>query len=224
MNDQLVVIEEAAPEAEEPTVLESEETAKVESQDKAPLSSEERTLLQESEKVIEAGLGQFVTVGIALSQINRSKLYREQFPTFKEYCQVRWNLGPKYAYRLIESADCVAGLKEAAEAKGYKVLPSNESQVRPLTKLEPKRRVTAWNRAVKIAEGSNVTAEVVEKVVHGMLGKTSKKPPAKSTKKSAKRPLESIAKLVSKELEKSKDLTPKLKKLLKKILELTGQV
>jgi hypothetical protein len=158
-----------------------------------------------------------------LSLINGSRLYREQYPTFEEYCQVRWNLGSSYAYRLIESADCMARLKGAASTKGFTVLPSNESQVRPLTRLKKlNRQVTAWKHAVKEAKGNSVTAEVVEKVVNGMLGKPSTKESAKSTKKGAERHLKSIGNLVSKELEKSKDLKPKLKKLLERILELTG--
>jgi hypothetical protein len=222
MNDQLVHLEEAAPKAEETTVLESEETAKVESEDNTPLSPEERTLLQETEKVIEIGLDQFLAVGQALSKIKASKLYRE-IGTFEEYCQARWNLGSSYAYRLIESADCVAVLKEKADTSGYTLFPANESQVRELVRLKkPSRQVTAWKRAVKAAKGNAVTAEVVAKVVNGMLGKTGTKESAKSTKKGAERQLKSIGSLVSKELAKAKDLKPNLRKLLQKILELTG--
>lgn len=223
MTEQLTLLEEAAPKAVETTneTVPSKE-AVAESEETKPLSTEERNLLQETEKVIETGLGQFLAVGQALSEINRSQLYRESFPTFEEYCNVRWNLGSNYAYRLIASADCAAGLKEAAKAKGYKVLPSNESQVRPLTKLKPKRQVTAWNRAVKAAKGKNVTAEVVEKIVNGMLDQNSTKESTKSTKQDVEHQLESIGKLVHKKLAKASDLDSGIKKLLKQILELTG--
>jgi len=192
------------------------------SKEEAPLTAKERQLLGQCEKALRTGIGQFLAVGNALRQINCSRLYRENFPTFELYCQVHWSLGSKYAYRLIQSAECVEGLKKAASAKGYEVLPSNESQVRPLTRLnKPNQQVNAWKRAVKAGEG-NVTAEVVEQVVNGMLGQPSKKGSAKSTKKHAEHQLESIGTLVSKELKKFKHLKPNLKKLLNRILELTG--
>lgn len=222
MSDQLELLQEAAPKAAETTVLESEATAKVESQDKAPLSAEERTLLQEQERVIETGINQFLLVGEALRHISEAKLHRD-LGTFDEYCKVRWNLGASYAYRLIDSAKCMVVLKEKADAAGYSVFPANESQVRELVRLKkPGRQVTAWKHAVKAAKGDAVTAEIVAKVVNGMLGQPSTKESAKSTKKGAEHQLKSIGKLVSKELEKSKDLKPNLRKLLKKILELTG--
>jgi len=222
MDNQLLLLEEAAPKAVEATVLESEETAKVESQDKAPLSAEECTLLQEQEKVIETGIKQFLLVGEALRQIKEAELHRN-LGTFDEYCKVRWNLGASYAYRLIESAECMAVLKEEADTAGYSVLPANESQVRELVRLKkPGRQVTAWKNAVKKADGNAVTAEVVAKVVNGMLGTSGKKGSAKSTKQDVEHKLESIGELVHKKLEKSGNLDSGIKKLLKQILVLTG--
>jgi len=224
MSDQLTSIGEAAPVAvQTPDGAAPTEIEVVGSEEQTPLSLEERSRLQDSEKVIEAGVGQFLAVGTALSEIKRDRLYREGFKTFKEYCNVRWQFGASYAYRLIDSAECVAQLKEAAGTEGLKALPTNEYQVRQLAKLKtPKSRVTAWNDAVTKADGDNVTAEIVEKVVRGKRRQSRKKQSTKSTGQNVEQKLESIGKLVNKELEKSSKLDSGIKKLLKQILDLTG--
>ena len=49
--------------------------------------------LAELETVIESGIRTFVDVGRALLEIRDSRLYRESYPTFDEYCRERWGFG-----------------------------------------------------------------------------------------------------------------------------------
>lgn len=50
------------------------------------------------------------------------------------------------------------------------ILPQNESQVRPLTKLEPEQQRTAWSQVVQaVKAGAKLTAALVEEVVNRIL-------------------------------------------------------
>jgi len=83
------------------------------------------------EQALEKGIENFVDAGNALSEIRDKRLYRFGFDTFEDYCQKRWQLSRSYAYRLIEAAGVVRNLSPIGNT------PTHESQVRPLSRLEP---------------------------------------------------------------------------------------
>lgn len=67
------------------------------------LSPTESTRLQKCEAVIEKGLQTFIEVGNALLEIRDSRLYRQDYGTFEDYCRKRWKISRAHAYRLIEA-------------------------------------------------------------------------------------------------------------------------
>ena len=77
-------------------------------------------------------------MGCALAKIRDSRLYRETHETFESYCRDRWDMGKAYAYRLIDSAQ----VQEVLSPMGD-ITPTNERQVRPLTKLTPEQQQEA---------------------------------------------------------------------------------
>ncbi len=112
------------------------------------------------ESIIERGLKTFVEVGNALLAIRESKLYRQDYGTFEEYCQERWGMQRAHAYRLIDAAGVVKSLSPIGD-----ILPATESQARPLTQLEPEEQAVAWQQAVETAPNGKVTAAHVQQVV-----------------------------------------------------------
>ncbi|MCX5804182.1 MAG: hypothetical protein NTU69_11745 [Proteobacteria bacterium] len=78
-------------------------------------------------------------------KIRDSRLYREQYGTFEEYCKEKWGMSKTHANRLISSTEVTDNLTPIG------VIPKTESQVRPLTKLEPAEQKEAWDKAVKTA-------------------------------------------------------------------------
>lgn len=130
------------------------------SMDFTDLSTVERDELARYEKTIERGLETFVKVGNALLAIRRDRLYRVTHATFEEYCVGRWQMTRAYADRLIGAAEVVGNLTPIGV-----VLPTTESQARPLTKLEPEQQIEAWQEAVETAPNGKVTAAHVERVV-----------------------------------------------------------
>lgn len=126
----------------------------------ARMSDSEAQRLGELEGVIQRGLNTFVDVGNALLEIRDSRLYRAEFGTFEDYCIGKWNMQRAYAYRLISAAEVVSNLSPIGD-----ILPSVETQARPLTRLEPEQQREAWAKAVETAPNGKVTAAHVQSVV-----------------------------------------------------------
>jgi hypothetical protein len=103
----------------------------------------EVTRFNELEQVISIGLGTFVQVGAALLEIRDSRLYRGTHGTFEEYCQDRWDIARNYANKLIAAASVVLNLGTNSTQ------PTHESQVRPLTSLDPQQQREAWAEPTK---------------------------------------------------------------------------
>lgn len=127
------------------------------------LTVSERERFEKLEATIHIGLQTFVDVGNALAEIRDSRLYRQQYATFEEYCQERWGLTRRYVNHTIAAAGVVANLGTMVPK------PENERQARPLTKLEPEQQVKAWTRAVDTAPNGKVTGAHVKSVVDEIL-------------------------------------------------------
>lgn len=126
----------------------------------ATLTTIETERLSALETTIEQGLQTFVEVGNALMEIRDSRLYRATFGTFEEYCRERWGVSKPYATQMIQAAKTVGNLVAIAT-----VLPTNEAQVRPLTKLSSEQQLTVWPLVVDTAPNGKITAAHVQKTV-----------------------------------------------------------
>lgn len=123
------------------------------------LNIQELERLKECELVIKTGLETFYQVGQALLEIQESKLYRQEFNTFEDYLQGRWNFGKSYAYRLMDSANVISNLKKLPIGD----IPTNENQTRYLSQLDDSLQSYVWNNIVNTFE--TITGKVVEQEV-----------------------------------------------------------
>lgn len=123
------------------------------------LNIDESHELERCEVVIKQGLQTFIEVGQALMTIKEKRLYRIGFKTFEDYCVERWSISRPRAFQLIEAANVISGLSTIVD-----ILPKTESQVRPLTSLEPEIQKEVWTEVVK-THGDNITAAKVQTVV-----------------------------------------------------------
>lgn len=119
--------------------------------------------LTECEQIIERGLNTFVEVGNALLEIRDSRLYRDSHSTFEAYCQERWGMERRNAYRLIDAANVVQSVSNWTQ-----ILPTNEAQARPLTGLSPEEMTSAWQQVVDKSPNGKITAKLVEEVVENL--------------------------------------------------------
>lgn len=70
----------------------------------AELTTVEVARFAACEAVIERGLKTFVEVGEALREVRDSRLYRQHFATFEDYCRERWDMDRTNAHRHIDAA------------------------------------------------------------------------------------------------------------------------
>ena len=129
---------------------------------RSQLLPDEKKELAHFEDVIQKGINTFFAVGEALQAIKRAKLYRGEYPTFEEYCAVRWGIGARRVGQIVDATKAVETVKSGTMVR---VLPENERQARPLTALEPIEQVAAWEKAVEIADGEQPTAAQVTEAV-----------------------------------------------------------
>ena len=148
------------------------------------LTADEAGRLEELETVIAENFQGFYAVGCALAEINSSRLYRQMHVTFEDYCRARFEVSRQSAYQYIEAKEIMDNL--SAIGGQIKLLPLNERQVRPLTRLEPDAQVQAWEEVVKSAPfDGGITAKHVSEVVSGLIGKEIKKKAEKIKEKVA---------------------------------------
>ena len=119
----------------------------------------ELSRLNELEDTIQRGLETFVEVGQALMEIRDRRLYKTNYGTFEDYCQNRWGWGRNYVNKQIRAAEVVNILGTIVP------IQSTESQLRPLSPLEPEQQREAWQRAQEIAGERPLVARDVQRAV-----------------------------------------------------------
>lgn len=143
-----------------------------------PLSAVEKSRRVELEAVITENFQAFCAVGQALAEIHNSQLYRTTHGDFAEYCRDLWDVSRSRAYQLIDAAQVVENIKMI---KGIEIMPVNESQVRPLTKLGMGQQIEAWKAVVEYVEdernveGIKITAKLVKAKAAEISGEPVKK-------------------------------------------------
>ncbi|WP_052672415.1 hypothetical protein [Aliterella atlantica] len=112
----------------------------------------------------------FYEAGTALRELRDRKLYRDTHRTFEDYCKNRFGYHRRHCYQLIDAADVVENLcansaQKKSGTSGAHILPTNEYQVRPLTKLEPAQQIMIWQQAVESAGGKAPSGRIVKSIV-----------------------------------------------------------
>lgn len=128
------------------------------------LTIQENTRLRHCEAVIERSMNSFYEMGVALREVRDSRLYKEDFNSFEEYCEKKWAISKPYAIQTISASNVMDELNQVAMA----TIPTTERQVRPLTKLkDPELQKKVWQEVVfESAQTSEpITAKKVEQKV-----------------------------------------------------------
>ncbi len=112
---------------------------------------------------IKNHLMSFVRVGIVAYKVKLYRLYKKQFKTFQEYCEKSLGKTSWAINKIIAAAKVTLRLAKA----GFKQLPQNESQARPLTKFDEETAIQKWQEVLKSAPPHRITANHVEKIIDG---------------------------------------------------------
>jgi hypothetical protein len=124
-----------------------------------PLDEQEHECFKRLERVIEDGIETFYDVGTALRKIRDEKLYREDFITFQEYCEKRWNLKRQRAYEYIDAAK-VADTIEPVHLNGEIIRLEKEAHAAALGEFPIELRQSIFNLAVRASEGDVSAREI----------------------------------------------------------------
>jgi len=102
---------------------------------------------------MEEGLKHFEAAGQMLLRVREARLYREEFPTFNDFCRLTFQRNRRYADRLISAFDVMEGLR----VEGVVQLPDSERICRELAKYPKVDRVGILKRAQAIAKRRDPT-------------------------------------------------------------------
>ena len=147
------------------------------------LTINEKNELETLEGIIGREMGSFMAVGNALLTIRNSKLYREEFQSFNDYCNFRWGMGRHNAHHLMRGSQVATNLLTTGQqlCTPCEIQPTSERQIRPLTPLEPEQQREVWGEAVKTfaRPGKVPTYEHVRATVTALIGPAPPPPPKK---------------------------------------------
>ncbi|MCC5655171.1 hypothetical protein LC609_36565 [Nostoc sp. XA013] len=113
----------------------------------------------------------FFEAGKALTELRDRRLYRSTHKKFEEYCRDRFGHSRRQSYLLMDAAVVFDNLMEKCDPMDH-ILPTNERQVRPMTKLEPHQQQEVWVKAVEQAGGKVPPARIVKNVVQQIMERT----------------------------------------------------
>jgi hypothetical protein len=132
------------------------------------LSQEEQSDRLLLERKVERA---FFEAGKALTELRDRRLYRSTHKTFEEYCKDRFGYSRRQPYLLMEAAVIFDNLLEKCDRSDH-ILPTNEWQIRPLSKLDPDIQPEAWEQAVESAKGKVPSHRIVKDVVQRIMERT----------------------------------------------------
>ncbi len=148
--------------ANRPTIQEGEPDLVRQGEVTDPLSPEDRNRWQKLNAKVKHGLREIKKLGEALYEIREKRLYREDFPTWKNYCETILAMSRPHANRLIVGTEVLADLAPIGATK----LPNAESQLRELARLAtPELRRSAWEAVLSRDHTPTITAKVVREEV-----------------------------------------------------------
>ncbi|MEH2185589.1 MAG: hypothetical protein V7K64_05315 [Nostoc sp.] len=113
----------------------------------------------------------FFEAGKALMELRDRKLYRSTHKTFEEYCRDRFGHNRRQSYLLMDAAVIFDNLEQKCDRNDH-ILPTNEWQIRPLSKLEPDIQPEAWEQAVESANGKVPSHRIVKDAVQRIMERT----------------------------------------------------
>ena len=97
-----------------------------------PLSTTERKRFNELRQAITGHLANMqrdgIQAGKELAEINTSRLYRESYKTFEDFCLSEYNLSRSRAYQLIDASNCLPLVDNERQGREIKGLAAEDAQ------------------------------------------------------------------------------------------------
>jgi hypothetical protein len=133
-----------------------------------PLPLADQRYLEEREKIVGAGLKASIVAAKALHEIKTyrdGKLWKANYESFPAYCRGRWGYAKARTYQLLASGELIHEIEAqvvASESEISDWMPTNESHLWPLLKLQPDKRGECWKAVVKKKKPGELNAKIVK--------------------------------------------------------------
>jgi hypothetical protein len=167
-----------------------------------PLTTQEKVRLGQLELTIEKNLGGFIACGRCLLEIRESRLWRERYSSFADYCRERFALARSTADQLCRSTQVYQTLNASLTGSSTPVPETTPEIVfRPLTTLPSSElQKETWRLAATLSPDKKPTRTIASRVAR--LVKDAIEPAGKKTMAAERdpmfvRPIQRLAKVNS---------------------------
>ena len=116
--------------------------------------------LEENETIIQHGVTASFEAGKALAEIRDNRLYKGEFSSFDNYCQLRWGKTRQYVSLLISSNKVIENLSTIVDT-----LPQSEGQTREIAKAPIEDQADVWLETQEVTGKDQPTALEIKQVV-----------------------------------------------------------
>lgn len=131
----------------------------------ASLTPQEKLRKNQLEAKIKIHLRSFNEAGEALCEMRDNRLYRDEFPTFEQYCDVKWGFSDRRARQLIFASKVVGQLES-----GTMVPIVTERAIREFAAVKPDEYQPTWEQVVEASKGGKISATLVRRVIKAATG------------------------------------------------------
>ncbi|WP_242412010.1 hypothetical protein A5482_006315 [Cyanobacterium sp. IPPAS B-1200] len=105
----------------------------------------------------------YIKLGVQLYQVKYYHLYKEAYQSFKQYCEQEIHYPVWRANKIIKASKVAIQLIKY----GFRIIPQNEAQARPLVKLTEEELYEKWQEVLDTYPFHNITANKIKKIIYG---------------------------------------------------------
>lgn len=105
----------------------------------------------------------YIKLGLQLYQVKYYHLYKNEYQSFKDYCEKAVYYPVWRANQVIDSANIAIKLIKL----GFNIIPQNEAQARLLIKLNDEQLIEKWQEVLNTYKPHKITANRIERIVFG---------------------------------------------------------
>lgn len=132
-----------------------------------PLTEDEQEIFEKQEEVIKGMFAGMTNAAIAFEVIKARRLYRTEYATFADYCQLKWGKGVRSIYRLLKAAEVRDNIVTSMshDSDGYwrgLAEGASENAMLELAKIPEQKRLPILKKVTE-QEGGKPTASAIRK-------------------------------------------------------------
>lgn len=133
------------------------------------LTGQEKARFGALHEKVQTAAKSFVEAGLALMEIKRDKLYREDYSSFEDYCRSVHEISRQHANNLVRAGQIYRNLETIVSKDERSLLPKREGQVRELSRISGAEVQLSILKTA--ASAGKITAQSIANLVDAKLNK-----------------------------------------------------